>query len=61
LADIFDVVVTVKAETEKAILVTVNDEDEVWLPKSQIEYEKNRDGTTTVSAPTWLLRDKELI
>lgn len=33
----------------------------VWLPKSQIEVEENKDGTCTVTMPEWLAHDKGLI
>lgn len=51
------------AETDKAILVTNENDDEdnaVWLPKSQIEsyYE---DSLFIVLCPEWLALDKGLI
>ena len=50
-------------ETEKAICVT-DGKKEVWLPKSQIEYElKQVTGTTfaDVTMPEWLAIDKGLV
>lgn len=34
---------------------------EAWLPRDLIEMEKQRDGTVIVTAPIWLLKEKELI
>lgn len=50
----------IKHETEAAILL--NDGDtEVWLPKSQIEYDMpNKYNQTTVEIPEWLAIEKEL-
>jgi len=47
-------------ETEDAILLQVNGAD-YWLPKSQIEYEGQRDDTEVkVTLPDWLAEDKGL-
>lgn len=47
-------------ETEDAILLQVNGAD-YWLPKSQIEYEGQRDDTDVkVTLPDWLAEDKGL-
>lgn len=59
--ELFDIVVKIKHRTEKAVLVTVDDDNEEWLPLSQIEVDDNKDGTHTVTAPVWLLTDKGLI
>jgi len=56
----FEIIVTLMAQTERAIQVD-DGTNTVWLPKSQIEFERNPDGTYTVTAPEWLLKDKELI
>lgn len=56
----FEITVTLMATTESAIQVD-DGTTTTWLPKSQIEYEKNPDGTYTVTAPEWLLKDKGLI
>jgi hypothetical protein len=58
----------IEHETEKAILVAIGSEN-CWLPKSQVSYEKNpdgtmkknADGTVTITSPEWLLREKGLI
>ena len=60
-SNIFDITARMKRETEKAILVDDGGGKEVWLPKGQIEIEFNRNGTVTISAPTWLLEEKGLI
>lgn len=58
--EIFEITVTLMAQTDKAIQID-DGTNTVWLPKSQIEYEKNSDGTYCVTAPEWLLKDKGLI
>lgn len=47
-------------ETEKAICVTEGDDVEIWLPKSQIEYERKADGSVEVTMPLWLAQEKEI-
>ena len=42
------------------------DDDTIWLPKSQISYDEKLNGyergdTITVEMPEWLAEDKELI
>lgn len=66
-SDLVDVSVIVKAETDKAYKVwagTDKDED-VWLPKSQIEIEygprRNGSRVATVTMPQWLAHEKKLI
>ena len=48
-------------ETEKAILVTDVDENEVWLPLSQIEVLEVGQGQCEISVPNWLIEAKELL
>jgi len=55
--------VFVKIETEKALLCQI-DEEEFWIPKSQIAedsevYKKNQTGTLTVAR--WLAEVKGLV
>ena len=62
-SNIEDVVGEIVAETDKAILFhTGIKEKAVWLPKSQIEIYRDEPmlGVVTISAPEWLLIDKEL-
>lgn len=41
---------------------TEDDEDLVWLPKSEIEMEPTKkEGIFTVTMPEWLAHEKELI
>lgn len=50
-----------KAETDLAILVDVNDE-KVWLPKSKIEYDDFDIGEEIeIEIPEWLADEKGLI
>lgn len=61
-SNIVDISVFLVSETDKAVLITdAEDEDAVWLPKSQIEIEEGGSGTHVVTAPEWLLHDKGLI
>lgn len=53
----------IKIKTEKAILVIIDDE-EIWLPKSQIEYDEdvhNPDGTNVITVTEWIAEQKGLI
>jgi hypothetical protein len=52
----------VHAETEKAILVSEDGEEDnaVWLPKSQIEYESDGD-MATVQCPEFIAIDRGLV
>ena len=60
-SDLIDVEVALKRETTAAILVNDGDRD-VWLPKSQIEYEETKTkGIWTVTLPEWLAQAKDLI
>ena len=61
-SDLIDIEVGLHAETEKAIAVsdTGDSKDVVWLPKSQIEFVKNK-STITVTLPEWLANKKGLI
>lgn len=55
---------TVKRETEKALLVNIDDTEEVWIPKSQIdddsEVRKAGDSGTLVISD-WIAREKGFI
>lgn len=57
-SDLFEVHVEIKRETGRAILVDAGLEDEIWLPKSQIEID---DEKGTVSIPEWLAKEKGLL
>jgi hypothetical protein len=59
-SELHDLIVEKRGESEKAILVS-DGTREAWLPKSQVEIEENRDGTLTLTAPVWLLEEKELV
>ena len=50
--------VEIKAETAKAILIEV-DEEEIWIPLSQITDRDDDVGEITMSA--WIAREKGLI
>lgn len=59
--EMFTIYGDITQETEDAILLTCND-DEVWLPKSQIEYAGERgDIDIEVTLPDWLAEDKGLV
>ena len=52
----------IKLETDKAILVIIDD-DEIWLPKSQITYDTEIDlnDVKVVEASEWIAEQKGLI
>lgn len=54
--ELFDLAAKVKAETDKALLLT-DGTKEVWVPKSQVE--NNGDGTFTM--PAWLAEEKGFV
>jgi hypothetical protein len=58
-----EVIIIRDEDSEAAILVseTDNEDDTVWLPRSQIEYTTDRHGRTTVTLPEWLAEVKGLI
>lgn len=58
-SDLIEVCGEIRAQTEKAIKL-FDGTREAWLPISQIEVEKNADGTVTVTLPEWLATDKGL-
>jgi len=56
---------TLEAETDKAILLKIEDEHlepiTVWLPKSQIEYDEDeaqQGENLDISCPEWLMEAK---
>ncbi len=56
--------VAFKRETDKAFLVVVDDDEEVWLPKSQISHPDDySEGDTdcTISITEWLAEEKGLV
>jgi hypothetical protein len=61
-----DITVQFVHMTEKAIKYT-DGETEFWVPKSimgddgYVQVEDNKDGTSTLTAPEWWLKDKGLI
>lgn len=55
-----DVIVQLKHETLKAWLVNDGKQD-VWIPKSMCEMEKNPDGTYTLTAEEQYLIEKGLL
>jgi hypothetical protein len=62
---LYDMRLFLHAETQKedgAILVSHDGDKEnaVWLPKSQIEWQKNTPSTVLVTAPEWLVVEKGL-
>lgn len=63
-SDVIDLDVHLIAETEKAVLVNLdetNEDDAVWLPKSQIEINKKQKTTINITLPEWLALNKGLI
>jgi hypothetical protein len=61
-SELVDVTVILKHQTERAVLVDHGGKEPVWLPLSQCEIAPNTDGKThTVTMPTWLATEKEMI
>lgn len=63
-SDLVDILVSMHAETPKAVLVsdTGENDDAVWLPKSQIEFvPATKKGQFIVTMPEWLAKDKGLV
>jgi hypothetical protein len=50
----------IEHETSKALLINF-DEQKAWLPKSEIEFDGNHDGTAVVMLPEWLAKARKLV
>jgi len=62
--ELADVTVQLHHETPRAILVSDDGDSEkaVWLPLSQIEFEKtSKPSIITVTLPVWLAKERGLI
>lgn len=61
-SELVDILCHVHVETDKAVLVSDDGDKEnaVWLPRSQIEFEK-RGSHVNITMPEWLALDKGLI
>lgn len=55
-----DVTVELLHQTDRAWYVDDGNK-KVWIAKSLGEMERNTDGTWCLTAPIWLLKDKELL
>jgi hypothetical protein len=57
---LIDISVIVLRETNKAYFVsdTGEETDGVWVPKSQVEYDRN---DKTITLPEWLAIEKKLV
>lgn len=62
-SDLVDLTLQLHHETDKAILVSDDGEQDnaVWVPKSQVEIERKKGGLVEVTMPEWLAQEKELI
>ena len=60
MSDLIDIACELRHETPKAYLVDMGEKEPIWLPKSQCEYYKDRNGEI-ITMPTWLAREKGLI
>lgn len=49
----------IKRETDRAIRID-NGDQELWLPKSVIDIDRNGDGTAILFVPDWLARKNGL-
>ena len=61
--ELFDATMILHHETERAILVSDDGDEEraVWLPKSQVEYEVTRGNVVEVTMPSWLAVSKGIV
>lgn len=48
-------------ETDAAILVSIGEGQNIWLPKSKIDYDGGVGDTIDVEMPEWLALEKGLI
>lgn len=61
-SDLIDIHVRAKHLTDKAILVTADDENDVWLPLAKIELRSNgKVNEYEVTMPEWLAIEKGLV
>lgn len=60
--DIIEVTLHVHHETDKAFLVSEDDETKLWVPKSQCEKEDKVSGNVfNFQMPEWLAKEKGFI
>jgi hypothetical protein len=61
-SDLIDIQMYRHAQTEKAILVSDDGEEEsaVWLPLSQVEIEEKGGNELVITMPEWLAINKEI-
>lgn len=63
-SEIVDIDVQLKIDRDKAMLVTsLTTNKEAWVPKSLVEFEQHARsaGIGTLTLPSWLALEKELI
>jgi RNase P/RNase MRP subunit p29 len=61
-SNLYDFTARVIAETPKAVLIDHGGKEQVWLPKSLIEIEKNTDGkTVTITCEERLAEEKGIV
>jgi hypothetical protein len=61
-SNIHDVEVILHAQTDRAVLVSLNKySNRHWVPLSQCEIEKKEGNVAVLTAEEWLLTEKELI
>jgi len=61
--DLIELTLTLHHETERAILVSDDDDRDkaVWLARSQIAIEPKGNGIVEVTCPEWLAKERGLI
>jgi hypothetical protein len=61
-SDLVDVIVVLKHQTDRAVLIDHGGKKPCWLPLLQIEIAPNEDGRThTLTMPQWLAEEKEIV
>lgn len=61
MAGLTDIEVRIHHTTDKAVLVSTDDETKVWLPLSTVEIEWKKGGLAIITLPERLAIDKGLV
>jgi hypothetical protein len=57
-SDLVDIACVILRQTERAYCIDAGTGDDVWLPKSQCQWDES---DHTMAMPEWLAKDKGLI
>lgn len=60
-SELFEALVVVKHQTERAVLINDGGDADIWLPLSQVDLAPSGDGKHhVVTMPAWLAVEKEM-